>query len=349
MNVPCLRVLLVEDDDANVALWQGSEKGHNADAEAKGFSVHTSVAKTASHARELLESTRFDAAVVDLRLLPDNGEMQPNDNGNELIRSIVQQHPVAIAIYSGQTQEADRTTCQQVEVFDRAGGLAPVFEWLAKQRNMLEHLRGTRLAMERETARVFFSSIWPRWNRWTTSKDAGGQLTQTLARHVVAHVHDSLLDASGGAAHPDETYFYPALKTRLDTGDMLQDKEGAWIVVTPRCDLANPGKTATILIAKCEDIAARWADSTQKTKEKLVQHDGAAKQHFLPPLYEASGKQMGPWMVQFHHLRAVPHAESATLLERRIASLSPQFVPSLVERFGAYFSRIGTPNLVSEQ
>jgi hypothetical protein len=33
------------------------------------------------------------------------------------------------------------------------------------------------------------------------------------------------------------------------------------------------------------------------------------------------------------------------LTNKRIASLTPQFVPSLVERFGAYFSRIGTPDL----
>jgi hypothetical protein len=58
---------------------------------------------------------------------------------------------------------------------------------------------------------------------------------------------------------------------------------------------------------------------------------------------------MGPWFVQFHDLMAVATADiQGRLTEKRWASLAPQFVPSLVERFGAYFSRIGTPVLSSE-
>ena len=34
----------------------------------------------------------------------------------------------------------------------------------------------------------------------------------------------------------------------------------------------------------------------------------------------------------------------AELSQRRVATLSNEFVPSLVERLGAYFSRIGTPD-----
>jgi hypothetical protein len=54
-------------------------------------------------------------------------------------------------------------------------------------------------------------------------------------------------------------------------------------------------------------------------------------------------------MVQFHDLQAVPIEQAkAELPKARIASLAPQFVPSLVERFGSYFSRIGTPNMSSD-
>jgi CheY-like chemotaxis protein len=346
MDIHSLQVLLVEDQDSNIDAWMDKARSHNSDAEAKGFSVETTVAKSVSEAQRILRTTKSDAVVVDLRLQTD-GQMEPNDHGNVLVKYTLQAHPVAIAIYTGQRQEAEVENCPQVEVFDRGGGLDPVFGWLANQRDMLLRLRTTRDAVERETARVFFKSIWPRWTHW--AKDNETDIAPMLARHVVAHIHDALLDADGGAAHSEETYFMPPIKDRLDTGDLVRDGRDLWIVVTPRCDLANTGKVTTVLVAKCIDIADRWNGKSSKEQYKLSQHDNAAKQHFLPPVLDNDGKQMGPWFVQFHDLMAVATADiQGRLTEKRWASLAPQFVPSLVERFGAYFSRIGTPVLSSE-
>ncbi|XDF35146.1 hypothetical protein RBH89_23515 [Paracidovorax avenae] len=346
MVVPYLQVLLVEDQDSNIEAWQDKAASHNADAEAKGFSIETTVARSVAEAHVVLQSRKLDAIVVDLRLQTvDHAE--PNDHGNALVRHAHSKHPVAIAIYTGQGQEAEVDEYPQVEVFDRGNGLDPVFDWLDRQRDMLLHLRGTRHAVERETARIFFASIWPRWTHWM--KDQKNGVAPMLARHVIAHIHDTLLDADGGAAHPEETYFVPPLKERLDTGDLIKDGAGLWIVVTPRCDLATAGKVATVVVAKCVDISERWNGKSTKEQHKLSQHDNAAKQHFLPPLLDRNGKQIGPWFVQFHELRAVPVADvPKELTANRWASLTPQFVPSLVERFGAYFSRIGTPTFSSE-
>lgn len=345
MAVPCLRVLLVEDQNDNIDAWLDKAKSHNSDAETKGFSVETITAKSVTEAQKILQTQKLDAVVVDLRLQTE-GAMEPNDHGNALVQYALQSHPVAMAVYTGQRQEAEVDNCPQVEVFDRGGGLDPVFDWLSKQCAMLLQLRSTRDAVERETARVFFRAIWPRWTHW--AKDSKEDVGPMLARHVVAHIHDALLDAGGGAAHPEETYFLPPIKDRLDTGDLIKDGDGLWIVVTPRCDLANPGKVATVVVARCIDISERW-NSKPKEQNKLSQHDNAAKQHFLPPVLGDDGKQLGPWFVQFHDLRAIPVAEiQDKLTSKRWGSLAPQFVPSLVERFGAYFSRIGTPTLSSE-
>lgn len=348
MAVQSLQVLLVEDQEANIDAWKDKAASHNADAEVKGFRVETLFAQSAARAQQLLDEHKFDAVVVDLRLNPDEGkEGIPNDDGNALMKHVAAMHPVAMAVYSGQRQEADITEFPQVETFDRGNGLVPVFDWLAKQLVMVMQLRRTRQAIERETARIFFRSIWPRWTHWTKSAD-GAELGDTLARHVVAHVHDSMLYSGGEIAHPEETYFVPPLKDRLDTGDLVRLADDLWIVVSPRCDLANAGKVPTVLIAHCKDIAADWV-SKPKEKASMVQHGKAPKWHFLPPILDGSGKELGPWYVEFSHLRAVPAADVAKdLTANRFASLAPQFVPSLVERFGAYFSRIGTPNLSSD-
>lgn len=349
MTVTRLQVLLVEDDASNIDAWNDKAKSHNADSEAIGFEVESLHARSVAEAQVLLDTRKIDAVVVDLRLHSDDGtEGTPNDHGNALVKHVVDKHAVAMAIYSGQQQEADTTTCPQVEKFDRGGGLNPVFDWLGRQREMVVQVRGTKQAIERETARIFFRSIWPRWTHWT--KDgADVTLGGTLARHVVAHVHDSMLYFGGEVAHPEETYFIPPVKDRLDTGDLILDEEKLWIVVSPRCDLAIASKVPTVLVAYCANISKEWNDAKAKTQREMAQHSKAAKWHFLPPMLDAEGKETGPWYVEFGNLRAIPSSEvEGTLTAKRFASLAPQFVPSLVERFGAYFSRIGTPNLTSD-
>jgi len=346
MDFSFINVVLVEDEGANVEAWHDHAAMHNADAENKGFKVATIVAKSAADARAALAGNRVDALVVDLRLRTE-GNAAPNDHGNDVVRYAHGAHPVAIAVYTGQRQEADVESFPQVEVFDRGAGLAPVFEWLERQFGMLQHLRELRTSLEAETAKVFFSSVWPRWLGWTAQR--GAAIKPMLFRHVVAHIHDNLMNANGGVSHPEETYFVPPIKTRPDTGDVVRDGEGLWVVVTPRCDLAIDGKVLVVLLAQLQDISTRWKAANAKERGKISQHSGSHKNHFLPEMVDSAGNAMGPWFVNFTSLKVVPvDGDNGLKSMARVASLTPQFVPSLVERFGAYFSRIGTPVVAQE-
>ncbi|MCB7147782.1 histidine kinase [Stenotrophomonas maltophilia] len=341
MDVACINVVLVEDEGANIKAWQDHAAMHNADVQNTGFKVITIVAKSAAEARHALVENRADAVVVDLRLRTE-GNAAPNDHGNDVVRYAHSAHPVAIAVYTGQRQEAEVEAFPQVEVFDRGAGLVPVFEWLGKQRGMLEHLKELRNSIEAETAKVFFSSVWPRWSGWTAQR--GPAIKPMLFRHVIAHIHDNLMNANGGVSHPEETYFVPPIKGRFDTGDIVRDGQGLWVVVTPRCDLATDGKVSLVLLAEFQDISTRWRGANAKERTKISQHGGSHKNHFLPEMVDSAGNGMGPWFVDFTSLRVVPiDGDQGLKAMNRVASLTPQFVPSLVERFGAYFSRIGTP------
>lgn len=338
--MPVLKVILVEDEDANIESWTARVDAHNVDEGNIKFKILSVYAKSADEARVALLQHKADAIVVDLRLRT-GADAGPNDHGNAVVKYAYESHPVAIAVYSGQRQEADVSSFNQVEVFDRGAGLEPVLEWLARQQEMLCHLQELRESVERETAKVFFSSVWPRWSRWV---GADGAIKDMLFRHVVAHVHDTLLNSNDGVSHPEETYFVPPIKHRFDTGDIINLDNQKWIVVTPRCDLANPGKAASLLLARCESIAERWGRAGAKERIEIAQHDRGAKNHFLPIMVNQAGVSDGPWFVKFGDLRVLPlGAELGAALENRCASLTPQFVPSLVERFGAYFARIGTP------
>lgn len=357
-TIPELNILVVEDEDTKIAEWKDAIDAHNADGDNKGFHLQMVTSKSVAEAKRLLDLHRFDAAVVDLRLQVEAGVAENNSQGNDLVRHILAAQPIGVVVYTGQQADAEVTSydCPQVKVMDKADGMEQVFTWLAENSNVFLRLRGAKSAFNRETAKMFFRSIWPRWSHWTGAGNGGADLTEVVARHVVAHVHDSMLNASGDETHPEEAYFVPPLKSRLDTGDLVEHDGGTWIVVTPRCDLANQGKVATILLASCEDISSNWADlnkngnsKSEDKLKKLIQHDSMPKQHFLHPMMDAAGKSKGPWMVQFHNLKALPTANAIeTLTPLRFASLSPLFIPSLVERFGAYFSRIGTPGYSSD-
>lgn len=350
MSLPELRVLLVEDEDSNISSWNDQVSFHNADADRHGFCIETNHSKSVAEARAKLLSGRFDAIVVDLRLQTEPGVTEPNDHGNALIRHVLQSMPVGVVVYTGQRGEASDFGCPQVQILDKGDGLQPVFEWLAKQKELLLNIRSVRMAFERETARIFFNSIWPRWQSWASGIEAS-ELSEMVSRHVAAHVHDALLYSAKDDAHFEEWYFVPPLRGRLDTGDLIELESDVWVVVTPRCDLAHDDKTATVLIAKCVDASRDWAEAAQKGKQKKTldefrRHKNSPKQHFLVPLRDDKGVERGPWLVQFDHLRALEAKEAFDALTgKRFASLAPQFVPSLVERFGAYFSRIGTPGL----
>jgi hypothetical protein len=67
----------------------------------------------------------------------------------------------------------------------------------------------------------------------------------------------------------------------------------------------------------------------------------------LPEIKQANGEHYGPFHAQFDQLIFVEKKDTDRLPEYqkgKYASLSNEFVPSLVERLGAYFSRIGTPD-----
>ncbi|WP_081997940.1 histidine kinase [Pseudomonas sp. 11/12A] len=351
-----LKILIVEDEDSKMNEWRDAIDSHNADSEAKGFFIEFETSKTVNGAKELLDLHRFDAAVVDLRLQTEVGVAANNSDGNIFVRHLVAALPMGVAVYTGQRVDADTKSygSPQVEVMDKGDGFDQVFSWLTRNKDIFLKLRGVKAAYNRETAKIFYKSIWPRWQHWTS--DLSQDLTEVVARHVIAHVHDALLVAGGDATHPEETYFVPPMKDRLDTGDLVDYDGRKWIVVSPRCDLANQGKVKTILLAACEDISAQWntlvastSNSSKEKVKKLIQHDGSLKQHFLLPMRDVSSAPQGPWMVQFDDICALPAAQALTnLVPLRFASLSPMFVPSLVERFGGYFSRIGTPGFSSD-
>ncbi|KXO08800.1 response regulator [Marinobacter excellens] len=258
-----------------------------------------------------------------------------------------------------------------------------ILSWIDQQTPMISAIRESKKLIKTHLAHVFCQSIWPRWENWAL-KDAEDFLSLSLARHLSSHLHTDLLYGSDGKVHPEEWYFLPPTRSEFQTGDITSDAENQLILVSPRCDLERLEPGDTLLFAKMLDVSGEWANDLDKLSEKSaelhrqisdafnsgnVQKAESLKRkiageestfrqkysghlrnkfsfHFLPKINTSDGKGVGPFFVDFSHILPVEYeSEKFNELKRsRIASLSPAFLPSLVQRLGAYISRIGSPD-----
>src|SRR5690606_9806198 len=106
-----------------------------------GFSIDTDVAKSVENAVGLLDTRRFDAAVVDLRLQGETTPIGPNEDGNLLVKMILETRPLGVVIYSGQSGDAADFGYPQIKVINRGDGLHSVLDWLKEQSQLLFRLR----------------------------------------------------------------------------------------------------------------------------------------------------------------------------------------------------------------
>lgn len=263
-------------------------------------------------------------------------------------------------------------------------GTQLVMDLLTKNAPMILTIRTAQNRIKKEMASLFSKSIWPRWKFWLEGKATPDEdVTAAISRHLASHVYAALLEKAEQKVLSEEWYFVPPIRDGIRTGDLVETKEDGKdviaIVITPRCDLANhpSNKNETYQIAVCEDISnewkkrqekylaalaakpangvpaievKEWMSSFKQAKEQvraLTQHRSTSNYHFIHEIRMADGKTRGPFLIRFDKVRSIDRLsiDGTTLAAAaRLASIAPEFLPSIVERLGTYFSRIGTPD-----
>ncbi len=261
-------------------------------------------------------------------------------------------------------------------------GTPAVMKWLCSQAPMMKQVKAAQQTIKREMAKVFCRSIWPRWSNWVLNPGESEDFIPTaITRHITSHIYATLLADGRHGVHPEEWYFVPPLQDKIGTGDLIRLDDGTVeIVITPRCDLQRDDKNETIQLAICMDVSEEWGKRCKKiadakaalqnhklpendkgirkleetlaaAKEALrryTQHSNCTTFHFLPRMKITEGSEIGPFYIHFDKIRSVARssseAEELQKPKRRIATVTSEFLPSLVERLGSYFSRIGTPD-----
>jgi hypothetical protein len=356
------RILFAEDDDTSldrletaVGDWNETKKG-----EGRAFLILS--AKSEAGVKEALASSRFDCALFDLRL-PKGATGKPSANvGNSLALSTIRNRGVPVAVVSGnQAEMSDEfQKFPQVRRFDKGDDniYQTVVHWLGEQWMMMEILAKAKEEIEASASEIFLRRLWPHWEQYAALKKLDEKaLIKLVTRQYVSHMAE-LLGADGEnsvAWHPFENYLKPALyDNRAHTGDIFRLNDQLWIVLSPQCDMAT-AKIPNIILAQCAEGIPGWVDklklaSTGNKNDKKVaskflkdhvNQNLASSKHFLAPL---PGEDK-PLMVNFASVCCLSAEELSAKLENRVASLAAAFLPNLVQRFGAYISRAGQPNI----
>lgn len=359
-------ILFVEDDAAQKDLFEtavGDWNGAHAEA-GRDFTFHSAI--TVEEAHEALDRMRFDAALFDLRVRSGGGG-SAGPSGNGLARLALHERGLPVAIISANAAQLDEDVrnAGAVEVFDKNGPLEDgnyydrALAWLSDQWDMMEVLSAARRKMEASAADIFLLRLWPRWKSFTALETADrAELEGIVTRQYVGHMADKLgLDDPANVSwHPFENYVSPALLSgRAHTGDIFKFNNELWVVLTPQCDMATQ-KVENAVLAKCDLGIDKWTDnvatfrakgskssvdSSTKFLRKFLNQNLEPSKHFLPPLPDGGE----PLLVNFSHIMTRPLADLNASLESRIASIATPFLSNIVQRFGAYVSRTGQPNI----
>lgn len=372
-----VNLLVVEDHDEHIKDWEIVVNRHNAVSMAKddgSIRFHIEIAKNKDEALRKLHTYNFSVAIIDIRLkIEGEDEHYNNTDGIDVLKEIMSTVSCYTVIYTGQSKDAEaaieNSYQEYIKIVDRDTSKSNLIKDLVEEnKDIILSINCLKYKFSKSMSSLFYNSIWPRWSYWLNGEHNQELASKALTRHMATHLHASFLNDDELGAHPEEYFFIPALQENLDTGDIIQTEDKLEIIVTPRCDMVrSKSETPTYqlisLLDKSEDwsrlktkLEQRKAEGTEKQIasvqneiKKFTNHNGETGGHFIQQfrmIVDGEDKTFGPFYAQFNLLRSIERNAESTqqLLDNRVASLSNEFVPSLVERLGTYFSRIGTPD-----
>ena len=378
------RLLIVEDDTEQVKTWKRQIERNNA---INDESYVADYASSYEEAAGLINSNKYDAAIVDIRLENPFGVKDATTGGNDVRDLLLRSEIVLVAHVTGEPDAVDFVSSHYrdlVRIFTKADPLEDksvheeVLLWLKGKSDIMQAMKTVKSNIASKMADLFYASIWPRWSGWKSANDEDGNfISSSITRHITSHLYSRFLDEGDGKVHPEEWYFQPPSQDRFHTGDIVKFDGCYYILVTPRCDLERLTPGSTLLFSKM-NVADSWAEDKKSVDEKVAvfteQLEGAKEDkrrsltkkidgeytrfrqkyyghqngkfnlHFLPEITRSSEDVQGPFFVNFSDIKTILIGSDEEAQVEKIAALSPEFVPALVQRLGVFVSRIGSPD-----
>lgn len=237
-------VLIVEDKDFHIEEWKEAIEQFNlvAKMEKKHLSISAQFSKSYEDAKIKLRTFNFSTAIIDIRLEEKDDESNENNTeGNDVLLDIVKSTMCLAWVYTGQQTDASIPLYleEYIEIIDRSKkSKTEMLELLESKLDTLSSIIEIKNRFSQSKASHFYSSIWPRWSLWLKD-ETSSNTNKAIIRHMATHLHASFLNETE-RVHPEEYYFTgPMIDGILDTGDITLVEGKHFILVTPRCEIAQ--------------------------------------------------------------------------------------------------------------
>ena len=332
-----LQLLLVEDDTTLVQEYQevldDYVKEHNIQIEMR-YEI------TLDDAKRSLNGS-IDAAIVDLNL--GGG----TTDGSEVIDELKEHFRVPVAVLTATPDDADdvppvvgvytKGKHGFDEILDRLWGIYEVG---------LTKIMGGRGQLEERLNMVFLKNLLPTIDVWMGYGAQDRKRTEkALLRFALGHLVADL-EGEETPCYPEEVYLAPPLEDSLQTGTLVQRKEGetCHVVMTPACDLVirsdGKRKSDVVVVAEVLPEATLYEKLKAKTdrKKRLRRNGDANCYHWLPACNAIRGG-----FVDFRRLETVPLDQFDKKFDHLKARVAPSFLKDIVSRFSTFYARQGQP------
>lgn len=316
------------------------------------YPVKIDEAETKESGLAKLNENDYDAAIVDLRLKQNDSEGE----GNTLLRVIQQKLRFPIRVVSGhlgdlEEEFKEKTFFSNYYNRDDVNYDDIIKDFIDIHRTGITKILNNKGRINADISKIFWrhiSAILPEFIL-QKNKDQDWDVEKILLRYISLHISEYLelsIENNLEPAHPIEFYIKPPIKTKIFTGDIIENKANGrrWIVLTPACDLATDAKrqepkAAFVTVAAIEQIEEVQTGKNAGDIKKLTFNSLDLKYHYLPQSALFDGGY-----VNFQILQSIPIGGILTDFKVCLV-VAGHFKKDIISRFSNYYSRQGQPAL----
>jgi CheY-like chemotaxis protein len=367
-------VLIVDDEPDQAATTKDIfASDRTARLLGEGSTINTVLASGFAEALEMIEYTKFDLIILDLKDEDRDGD-DPNAelSGERVLAQLRGRQFTPVIFYTGYPQKVEDRKGPFVKVVSKGSGPQPLRDavqsvWNTNLPRLIRHLQ--------EEQRKY---LWEHVEQATSHPDHGDtqpnelafllgrRLANALAGKEIRRFFDAEYQGDNQIVHPVELYIWPPMGESVGFGDILEKTEEKtkkyFVVLNPACDFFQC-KAEQALLAECEllentpEVVAianhrlqsddNPSNTVQKALRALMSDNRQGKgvqserYKFLP------GTSFLPnLVVDYQKLIQVPVSKlDKTSGYSRLTTLDTPFAEAVQSRYTRYYGRIGTPDL----
>ena len=342
------KFLLIEDSVEDAGVFQDTINRLNIEA---GETIyHLDIAGTYDIGIEKI-SEKLNGIIVDIKLDDTN-------NGNDIIREVVEKYRVPVAIFTG-TPDTQQEENSPIKVYKKGEAKHEeiIQELCAVSNTGLFNVLGGKGIIEQLMIKIFWENLYPQINLWKGKKEQGIDTEKILLRYAISHIQE-LIDNDVSAYVTEEMYISPPISNIVKTGSIIREKTSNlnYIVLSPPCDLAiHDGKMKTDCVLLCQIEPQKEVNDnlikgiTKKGKqqhkvETALKNNYTDYYHWLPANTLFSGGY-----INFRKIVTYSPNDLIASFDDPQIKIQESFVKNILNRFSAYYARQGQPDFDFEK